>query len=331
LIRLSDRHDRQFSLGATHEETITAIIRDFVKGSKKLPLNLFQIGTKFRDERRPRFGLMRGREFMMKDGYSFHADEVDLEKTFQEYVIAYEKILKKLCLEYKILKADSGNIGGDGSLEFMVLSDIGEDFVVFTNSENYNLEVAPVTDEQREAINNGKIVDEVTLLSGEVAKIRKGIEVGHVFKLGTKYSIAMGATFQNKEGVVTPMQMGCYGLGISRLLSALVELNHDEKGIILPRVISPFLVHILPLANDDQIIEQKLDSLTKLLRSHQMDYLIDDRDERAGTKFADSELIGIPFSVILSPKHNADSYEIKNRINGVTTEIKLDELINIIK
>ena len=316
LMRLKDRHDREFSLGPTHEEVITAVVRDSVKSYKKLPLALYQIQTKFRDEFRPRFGLMRGREFIMKDLYTFHATEEDLDLWYLKVRGAYQAIFNRLGLKYRIVNAASGNIGGTSSEEFMVLSEVGEDTIVYSdesdfasNTELCDLEVgAPSPD------GIGKI------------KHAKGIEVGHIFKLGTKYSVAMNAYFLDKDQESKPMIMGCYGIGISRLLMAILEQHYNNDIANWPEEVSPFRIHILPLGNSQSdAYKVAMDLYTELSKKYEV--LFDDRDERPGVKFHDADLIGINNRIIVGKGAAEGMFEFKNLSENKTIELSLKQIL----
>lgn len=463
LMRMTDRHGREFALGPTHEEIITSLVRDELKSYKKLPVTLFQIQNKFRDEKRPRFGLLRGREFIMKDAYSFHATEESLDETYQDMYDAYSRIFSRVNLKFRPVIADSGAIGGSHTHEFMALAEIGEDTICYTDESDYaaNIEKAEVkyvpnvehteekaldkvhtpsvktaqqladllgkrldeivksmivkvddqfimflirghhelndvkvksyfgtetvemaTDEEIQAILgatpgslgpvgvekieiyadnsvqdlnnlavganetdyhyvnanlgrdfNVKAFDDFRfILEGEMAadgsgpiKFAEGIEVGQVFKLGTKYSESMNATFLNDQGRAEPMIMGCYGIGVSRTLSAVIEQHHDDKGIIWPTSITPFEIHIIT-ANAKQYTQREL--ADKLYDAYKRDYevLYDDRNERAGVKFNDADLIGVPVRIVVGKQAADEIVEVKNRRTGESFEVPVSEL-----
>lgn len=318
LMRLKDRHERDFVLGPTHEEVITSVLRDSVDSYKKLPLALYQIQTKFRDEFRPRFGLMRGREFIMKDLYTFHSNEENFELWYQKVRDAYVNIFDRLGLTYRIINADSGAIGGSTSEEFMVLSNVGEDTIVYSDESDFasNYELNQL--EEGEASPDGK---------GKI-KHAKGIEVGHIFKLGTEYSEPMNLNFNDVDGKSKPVIMGCYGIGISRLLMAILEQNHLEDVVLWPKEVAPFAIHLIPMAkpNSDrynialEIYEELLDL--------GYDVLLDDRNESAGVKFNDADLIGINYRVIVGRKASEGLVEIKNLKADSVEEVKISELKN---
>lgn len=464
LMRLSDRHERPFVLGPTHEEVITSLLRNEVRSYKRLPLTMYQIQTKFRDEVRPRFGLLRGREFVMKDAYSFHADEASLDEMYQKMVSAYTKIFTRLGLDFRVVHADSGAIGGDSSHEFMVIADSGEDIIAYSDASDYaaNIEKAEVVTtyvrpdeplQELKKIDTGEhrtieavsqflniepqrfiksilfVVDDefvlalvrgdhevnevklknlfnaqtVELASPEqtkevlgasvgyvgpigakvkivadravqymvnvvcganeehlhylnanpgrdfqvdqyadlrfiqegdpspdgkgTIKFARGIEVGHVFKLGTKYSEAMDATFLDENGKEKPIIMGCYGIGITRLLAAVAEQKADEYGLIWPEEITPYELHIIVVNKKDPLQWEKALELYETLTARGFDVLLDDREERAGVKFADSDLIGIPYRVIVGKRIQDGFIEVKDRRTGESKEIVLEELL----
>jgi len=468
LMRMRDRHNREFALGPTHEEVIISLVRDELSSYKKLPLTLYQIQTKFRDEKRPRFGLLRGREFVMKDAYSFHATQESLDETYEDLFKVYQNVFTRCGLNFRAVIADSGAMGGKDTHEFMVLSEIGEDTVAFSDASDFaaNIEMAPVImtyekiDEPQKELEkvrttNVKTIDEVTsffqveakqcvksllfhidqkpvlvLVRGDhevntvklknlfdaatvdlatpeetevalncvvgfvgpigvdtieiiadnaVASIvngvcganennfhfinvnpdrdfkvaqyadlrfiqegdaspdgkgtiqfAKGIEVGHIFKLGTRYSEAMGALFLDENGRNQPIIMGCYGIGVSRLVAAAAEQYNDDKGLVWPKQLAPFHVHVVPvnMKNKEQAAlgEQLYCSLKKL----GYDVLFDDRNERVGVKFNDSELIGLPVRVTVGKKSAEGVVEVKNRLTGASVEVHVDELNGVI-
>lgn len=465
LMRLKDRNGREFALGPTHEEVVTSIVRDELKSYKQLPLTLFQIQSKFRDEKRPRFGLLRGREFIMKDAYSFHADEASLDQTYQEMYNAYSRIFKRVGINARPVVADSGAIGGNHTHEFMALSEIGEDTIVYSENSDYaaNIEKAEVkyypnekhTDiKSLEKIETPNIktaqeladflnrpIDEIVktmifkvdgefmmflvrghhelndvkvkayfetdnvematqdeivnllganpgslgpihnkdikiiadnfvkdlnnivvganedgyhyinanverdfnideygdfrfILEGEPlsdgsgnANFAEGIEVGQVFKLGTKYSEAMNAKFLDNQGKAQPLIMGCYGIGVSRTLSAIVEQNNDENGIIWPKSVTPFDLHLITI-NPKK--EEQLELGDKLYSELQSEYdvLYDDRKERAGVKFNDADLIGLPIRIVVGKNASEGIVEVKVRQTGESEEVHVNELDN---
>ena len=466
LARLKDRHERDFCLGPTHEEIVTALARAEVKSYKQLPLNFYQIQTKFRDEIRPRFGVMRSREFIMKDAYSFHADQDSLEVTYWRMHEAYTQIFTRLGLNFRPVEADTGSIGGSHSHEFHVLADSGEDAIAFSTGSDFaaNVELAAAAaaplshgnqpaDLERLATPGVKTIDDLVtqanlavdqtvktlfvkaedgglvalVLRGDhrlnaikaekipgiaaplqlaeqdavkretgasfgslgpvglstrivvdlsaaalnsfvcganeegfhftgaawgrdvesfetadirevvpgdpspcgqgTLEIRRGIEVGHIFQLGTKYSEAMGADVLNENGKAQPMSMGCYGIGITRIVAAAIEQNHDDRGILWPRAMAPFQVALVPINMDkSEVVTQATESLYDRLRSAGFDVFMDDRKERPGVKFAEMELIGIPVRVTLGERSiAAGSVEIQLRTESSAQDVPLDD------
>jgi len=469
LCRLQDRHERDFCLGPTHEEVITSIGRAEIKSYKQLPLNFYQIQTKFRDEIRPRFGVMRSREFIMKDAYSFHVDHPSLEATYWRMHEAYTAIFTRLGLNFRAVEADTGSIGGSHSHEFHVLADSGEDDIAFSDGSDYaaNVELAAalppaaaqassgadiekfatpgiktieaLVDQAQVAIedtvktlfvlgDDGQLIalvlrgdhrlneikaeklsgiasplqmadeSEVKRLTGagfgslgpvgltarivvdhaaasigdficganeedyhlrhcnwerdveafEVAdlrevvagdpspcgqgtlEIRRGIEVGHIFQLGTKYSEAMNAVVLDENGKNVPMSMGCYGIGVTRIVAAAIEQNHDERGIIWPRAMAPFAVALVPLNMDkSEAVAEATESLYQQLSKAGIEVFMDDRKERPGVKFAEMELIGIPVRVTIGDRSLAEgNVEIQERGNGESRLVNAGEAVN---
>lgn len=467
LMRLKDRHDRDFALGPTHEEVITTLVRDEIKSYKKLPLTLYQIQTKFRDEKRPRFGLLRGREFIMKDAYSFHASRESLDETYDDMYRAYSNIFSRLGLNYRAVIADAGSIGGKGTHEFMVLSEIGEDTIAYSDTSDYaaNIEMAEVVvdyhapdealkDLEKVATPDQKTIEEVSnflniessnvikslvfdvdgelvvvLARGDheindiklknaleagsvelaseaaiqdllgcgvgsigpvklpvdvkvvadnaiksirngvaganedgfhlinvnperdfavnnyldirfiqegdpspdgqgIIKFAEGIEVGHIFKLGTTYSAKMNGTFLDEQGKAQPFIMGCYGIGVSRILAAVAEQFQDENGFVWPTQLAPYDIHVVPVNTKDETQVALADELYGLLKSYRYDVLLDDRAERAGVKFADADLIGLPVRVTVGKKATEGIVEVKFRQTGETFEWKKEEVID---
>ncbi|MEN8699496.1 proline--tRNA ligase [Bacillus infantis] len=465
LMRLKDRNDREFALGATHEEVITSLVRDEVKSYKRLPLTLYQIQTKFRDEQRPRFGILRGREFIMKDAYSFHSSQESLDEVYSRLFTAYSNIFTRCGLNFRAVIADSGAMGGKDTHEFMVLSDIGEDTIAYSDSSDYaaNIEMAPVISNyaksdavqkemEKVQTENQKSIEEVSsflnvsseeciksllfkvddkhvlvlvrgdhevndiklknLFSAATAELAspeetrsilgcsvgslgpigakdveivadhaveavvngvcganeegfhyinvnagrdfevsqfadlrfiqegdlspdgngkilfaKGIEVGHVFKLGTRYSEAMNAVYLDENGRTQPMIMGCYGIGVSRILAAIAEQYNDDKGFTWPADLAPFKVHVIAVNMKDEAQASLGEELYKELRSKGYEVLFDDRPERAGVKFADADLIGLPIRVTAGKKASEGIVEVKVRSTGEMEEIHKDQLL----
>ncbi|GAA6112527.1 proline--tRNA ligase [Apilactobacillus apinorum] len=470
LFQLKNRHDTDFILGPTHEETYTEIIRDSIKSYKKLPLVLYQIQPKYRDEERPRNGLLRGREFIMEDGYSFSINDEDLDRIYNQMEDAYRKIFDQVGLDYRTIIGDGGAMGGSDSIEFSAPAAVGEDTIVYSDDSEYaaNLEMAKsmyVPDQSTETqkdlekistpnvksieddvelldtiasnviksvlfiadekpvlvlvrgdheVNDVKVKSElgasffdlanddqikeftntsrgyvgpfnldesVTILvdnyvqdmvnayaganedgyhfanvnpkrdienakygdfrevqEGEISpdgsgvlKFTKGIEIAHIFKLGTRYSKDLEANVLDENGRQTPVVMGCYGIGISRLLTAIAEQQADENGLSWPKSISPFDIHLIPVNTKDETQVSVADELETALKDAGFDVLTDDRKERAGVKFADSDLIGLPIRVTVGKKASEGIVEIKIRKTGETVEVKQEEVVNTVE
>lgn len=473
LVRLQDRHERPFALGPTHEEVITSLVRDEINSYKKLPINLYQIQTKFRDEVRPRFGLIRCREFIMKDAYSFDTTQEGLDRNFQAMYDAYTRIFTRVGLNFRAVEADAGAIGGKGTYEFMALCEIGEDTIAYSEEGDFaaNLEKAEVVytpsakpegevpaaqkvhtpdvrtiEQLTQALNveAKKIIksliyrvdDQLVMVlvrgdhelnevklknlydatlvgmaseaelreltgapagfvgpvgldakkveiiadqfvqdvydgivganetdyhlihvapgrdfavsrfadlrnitegdkcprTGGAIKFARGVEVGHVFKLGTKYSQAMGATFLDENGRSQPMIMGCYGIGVSRTIAAVIEQNNDDDGIIWPVAVAPFHVHVIPVNVKVEEQRQASEQITEQLQRAGIEVLFDDRPERAGVKFKDADLIGLPLRITVSDKAAQEgTVEVRVRKNGENHVVKLDELVPTVK
>jgi len=327
LLRIQDRHERDFCLGPTHEEVITDLIRNNFKSYKELPLNLYQIQTKFRDEVRPRYGVMRGREFLMKDSYSFNLNEESLNESYLAMKEAYKKILDRLGLKFKIVKADSGAIGGDTSEEFHVLADNGEDTIAVSDSSDFAINTELLLEDG----------DDLESLQGKpspdgkgVIEIKKGIEVGHIFQLGKVYTDAMNANVLDNEGKATSLFMGCYGIGVSRLVAAAIEQNNDEKGIIWPEAMTPFEVNIVAIGFDkDKKIAKAATDLYNQLLSMGYEVILDDRKDGYGVKMKDAELIGIPINIIIGKQYlQNNEIELKHR-NGQSSIGKIEDITTI--
>ena len=327
LLRIKDRHDRDFCLGPTHEEVISDLVRNNVKSYKELPLNIYQIQTKFRDEIRPRYGVMRGREFLMKDSYSFNIDEASLQETYLLMRNTYKKILERIGLEYKIVKADSGAIGGDTSEEFHVLAENGEDTIAISDASEF-------------AINTELLLSEgedISTLEGKpspdgngVIEIKKGIEVGHIFQLGKIYTELMKVNVLNQEGRAVDLFMGCYGIGVSRLVAAAIEQNNDGKGILWPESIAPYEVNIVAIGyTKEPKIADAANNLSEQLQSMGYEVIVDDRKDGYGTKMKDAELIGIPVNIIIGNKFvESGEVELKHR-NGQSSTNNITEITTI--
>jgi len=332
MLRIKDRHERDMLYGPTNEEMITEIFRAYVRSYKDLPLNLYHIQWKFRDEVRPRFGLMRGREFLMKDAYSFDVDQAGATHSYNKMFVAYLRTFARLGLKSIPMRAESGPIGGNLSHEFIILAQTGES-EVFCHKDYLDMAVPPADVNFDDVAGLQKIVDQWTAQyaatsdmhdAAAYAKIpadkqmsARGIEVGHIFYFGTKYSAPMKAVVATGEGGEVPVHMGSYGIGPSRLVAAIIEASHDEAGIIWPEPVAPFKVAILNLKQGAADTDAACEQLYRGLSAKGIDTLYDDRDERAGGKFATADLIGVPWQVQIGPRGLAEGkVELKNRASG---------------
>jgi prolyl-tRNA synthetase len=316
LMRLKDRKDRDFLLGPTHEEVITYITRDFTKSYKKIPLALYQIQTKFRDELRPRFALMRGREFSMKDLYTFHTNEEDLDVWYQNVWQAYIRIFDRCGLEVKIVNSDTGQMGGESAHEFMVMSEVGEDTITYCDTCDYAANV------EFSNLNSG---DSCPNCDKGHIQVAKGIEVGNIFKLGTKYSESMNAYYVDKSNKQQPIIMGCYGLGVSRTLMAVVEQHYHENGLILPKELRPFTYHILIADMNDKTQNTYAEELYNTIKK-QDSVLLDDRADRLGSKFQDADLIGSAVVIVVG-KDIANGYvDVTHRVLNKKDRVAVQNL-----
>ncbi len=301
MFKLIDRKKSAFGLGPTHEEVITDIVRRIVSSHKQLPFRLYQIQTKFRDEPRPRCGMIRAREFIMKDAYSFHETSDDADSTYEDFYMAYKRIFNRCGFEFVAVKAESGLIGGSVSHEFIAPAEAGEDFIIKCNHCTYGASLdAALKGTQNQTIKNCPVC-----IEGELKYIR-GIELGHTFKLGTKYSEGMKALFIDEAGIQHPIIMGCYGIGVSRIIPSIIEQQHDEKGIIWPAEIAPFDIMVLPINVKDENQRRLAFEIYESLKAECISVLIDDRDERPGRKFTDADLIGIPIQIIIGTHSKKD-------------------------
>jgi len=318
MIRFEDKRGKAMCLGPTHEEVITDLVKGFVQSYRQLPLVFYQIQTKFRDEIRPRFGIVRACEFIMKDAYSFDRDKEGLNRNYQLMYEAYKKIFKRCGLDVVIIEADSGAMGGDVSHEFMVPAPIGEDAVlVCPSSCGYK---GGVLNNQTEGSTCPKC--QKTKLEKQVA-----IEIGHIFQLGTKYSEALEAKFLDEFGKKQTIIMGCYGIGVSRLIATIVEQHNDASGIIWPREVAPFDVAILPVQAAEPELIQLADTYHQDLQQNGLEVLIDDREESAGVKFKDADLIGIPYRVIIGKRLKTEGkVEIKIRATGEIIAVEKNQV-----
>jgi prolyl-tRNA synthetase len=339
MLRITDRHDRELLYGPTHEEVVTDIFRNSVRSYRDLPKNLYQIHWKFRDEVRPRFGIMRGREFFMKDNYSFDIDAESARISYNKMFVSYLRTFARMGLTPIPMQADSGAIGGDMSHEFIVLADTGES-AVYCDADwfktdplsldiDFDADLQPIVDRWTElyAATDEKHdpatcpVDEKQLFTG------RGIEVGHIFYFGTKYSESMGATVADSEGKEIKVEMGSYGIGVSRLIGAIIEAHHDDDGIIWPESVAPFKAGIINLRAGDAGCDGVCEELYAKLNDAGVEVLYDERDERAGVKFAEMDLIGLPWQIAVGPRGvKAGTVEIKQR-GGEREEVSLDSAL----
>jgi len=319
LFVVQDRHKKEFGLGPTHEEVITDLVRKRVSSYQDLPLYLYHIQNKFRNEMRATGGLLRVREFIMKDLYSFDSSEKNAMEFYEKVKQAYFKIFKRCQLKVVAVEADSGTIGGDLSHEFILFAETGEDKVLYCSNCGYGANVEKV----------GKV--RTCPKCKKNLKTKNGIEIGHIFYLGTKYSEIMKAEFINKAGEKKPIIMGCYGIGVGRLMAAIVESSHDSKGIIWPESIAPYQTHLLVLGADKKV-KSSADKIYNNLQKNNIEVLYDDRDKNPGEKFAEADLIGIPIRLVISEKTLAkDSVEIKKRGESKERLIKVKELLKYVK
>ena len=319
LLKMEDRQGRLFCFGPTHEEVITDIVRNELKTYRQMPVNFYQIQTKFRDEIRPRFGVMRAREFLMKDAYSFHLDQPSLDLEYENMGTTYNTIFTRLGLDFRKVRADSGEIGGSVSHEYHVLADSGEDEIGYCDEEDYAANVEMI--EGNTAPNGGKL------------SFTRGIEVGHIFQLGDKYSKSMNCTVLNDKGDSIYPLMGCYGIGISRIMASSIEQNHDESGIIWPEPLAPFQIIIVALNknSEDTTLTKSRKIYHQLLESG-YEVLLDDRNERAGVKFADADLLGIPKRLIVSERGlDNQTIELNFRDGKNKSDVPFEQLVDYLE
>ena len=335
MLRIKDRHDRDMLYGPTNEELITDVFRSYVKSYKQLPLNLYHQQWKFRDEVRPRFGVMRGREFLMKDAYSFDLTEEDARVSYRKMFCAYLNAFDRMGLTAIPMRADTGPIGGDMSHEFIILADTGES-AVFCDKALLDLP-PPGLDLDFDADLNAEVEkrtqyyaateemhDEAAFaaIPADQQVSARGIEVGHIFNFGTKYSVPMNAVVQSADGQMVPVQMGSYGIGVSRLVGGIVEACHDENGIVWPESVAPWHVGLINMRVGDAACDAACADAYKALSGAGMDVLYDDTDERAGGKFARMELIGLPWQIVIGPRGIENGVvEVKHRKSGEKVEM----------
>ena len=344
MLRIKDRQDREMLYGPTNEEQVTEIFRSSFKSYKSLPQLLYHIQWKFRDEIRPRFGIMRGREFYMKDAYSFDVTDEDAFYSYNKFFLSYLRTFKRLSLTAIPMAADTGPIGGNLSHEFIILADTGES-KIFTdkrifdlNSDGTNLEKSSLEQMRKKYEQFYSVTDEKfnkdefeKIVSEENRLITKGIEVGHIFKLGTKYSEVLNLRIQGEDQDIYP-EMGCYGIGASRIVAAAIEQNHDEKGIVWPKSLSPFQVALVEVnSKDNKNVKEKCNEVYQLLKDNNIETLWDDRDKRPGVKFADMEVIGIPMTIIVGERTlETGQIEIKKRKDEKPELVSHQDLLSLI-
>lgn len=317
LMRVQDRSKRNFALGPTHEEVITNLVHSEVHSYRQLPITLYQIQTKFRDEIRPRFGLMRGREFGMKDAYSFDRDDKGADESYERAYQAYNKIFSRCGLDFRVVEADTGAIGGSFSHEFMVLAETGEESIAVCNTCDY-------------AVNVNRMAGDLCPRCDKTLKVVKGIEVGHVFKLGLKYSKPLKAVFLDEDGKEQFIIMGCYGIGIGRTVAATIEQNHDKDGIIWPAPLAPYDVIISLLDVSDEASRRIAERCYQDFTGNGIEVLFDDRNEKAGVKFKDADLIGIPVRITVGARRAVNNeVEVRSRKTGETKVVKVDDVVGV--
>ena len=342
MLRITDRHERDMLYGPTNEEQITEIFRFHVKSYRDLPLNLYHIQWKFRDEVRPRFGIMRGREFFMKDAYSFDVDADAGRMAYNKMFVAYLRTFARMGLKAIPMRADSGAIGGDLSHEFVILADTGEsevfchsdllDYDVLGADTNYDDDLQPLIDRWTEFYAATDEEHDAARFEAEVPEDKRisarGIEVGHIFFFGDKYSKPLGAMLTTSDGEEVAVQMGSYGIGVSRLVGGIIEASHDDDGIVWPDEVAPFSVGLINLRAGDEACDTACDDIFAKLADAGVEVMYDDRDERAGVKFTDMDLIGLPWQLIVGPKGlEKGAIELKRRATGEREELSIDSAL----
>ena len=345
MLRIKDRHDRDMLYGPTNEEMITDIFKSSVRSYRDLPRNLYHIQWKFRDEIRPRFGVMRGREFLMKDGYSFDLDVDAARRAYQKMFVSYLRTFHRMGLSAIPMAADTGPIGGDLSHEFIILAETGES-AVFCHRDLVDMEVPgedidyegdlePIIRSRTELYAATDEVHDEAKFEAEVPEDKRmtarGIEVGHIFFFGTKYSEPMGAVVSGPDGKEVPVQMGSYGIGVSRLVGAIIEASHDDNGIVWPESVAPFKVGLVNLKSGDAETDAACEDIYAKLSSAGVETLYDDTDERAGAKFSNMDLIGLPWQLVVGPRGlKSGVVEVKNRATGEKEELSIDSALNFL-
>ncbi|WP_315832999.1 proline--tRNA ligase [Bradyrhizobium prioriisuperbiae] len=342
MLRIQDRHKRELLYGPTNEDMITDIFRSYVKSYKSLPLNLYHIQWKFRDEQRPRFGVMRGREFLMKDAYSFDIDKDAARLSYNKMFVAYLRTFARMGLKAIPMKAETGPIGGDLSHEFILLAETGEsgvycnrdvlDLPVPDESVDYEGDLTPIIQQWTELYAATEDVHDAARFESEVPQDKRvhtrGIEVGQIFYFGTKYSEAMKAMVMGTDGKEVPIHGGSYGVGVSRLVGAIIEAFHDENGIKWPEQVAPFRVALLNLKQGSSDTDAACEKLYAALTAKGIDVLYDDRDDRPGAKFATADLIGVPWQLMVGPKSLAEGkVELKRRSDGSRELLTPDDVL----
>lgn len=335
MLRFKDRADRELLYSPTNEEMIVDIFRGYVKSYKQLPLNLYQIQWKFRDEVRPRFGVMRGREFLMKDAYSFDVSAGDAKKEYAKMYDAYTAIFKRMGLTTVAVAADSGAIGGNLSHEFQVIAETGESQVYydarFDDVRSGKLQMSGEEMRSLYAAADEQHKPDQCPIPADKLRTARGIEVGHVFYLGNKYSKAMGVTVQGADGKEVTPEMGCYGIGVSRLVGAIIEASHDTHGIIWPESVAPFDVGLINIRFGDEGCDRACEEIYAQLQAQGIKVLFDDTDKRGGEKFAGMDLIGVPWQVVIGPRSAAEGkVEIKYRRSGEKSELPTADAVAMI-
>ena len=342
MLRIRDRHDRDMLYGPTNEEQVTDIFRAHVRSDKALPLNLYHIQWKFRDEVRPRFGIMRGREFLMKDAYSFDLDADRAREAYNRMFVSYLKTFARMGLTAIPMEAETGPIGGDMSHEFIILAETGESGVYFhrdwldadlVTSVDYSDDLQPVVDRFTSLYARADEKHDPAdcpVAEADLMSLR-GIEVGHIFYFGEKYSAAMGATVAGPDGAKVPVHLGSYGIGVSRLVGGIIEASHDDRGIIWPRSVAPFDVAVINLKPGDSDCDAAAEDLYGKLQGAGCDPVLDDRDERPGAKLASIDLIGIPWQIVVGPRGMANGVvEVKNRASGEAVELSPESALTMV-
>ncbi len=345
MLRIKDRHERDLLYGPTAEEVVTDIFRSYVRSYKDLPKNLYNIQWKFRDERRPRFGVMRGREFLMKDAYSFDVDEAGARASYNRMFLAYLNTFARMELQAIPVRADTGPIGGDLSHEFIILAETGES-EVFAHRDLVEMgapgpdidwfgDLQPLVDQRTRLYAASDEMHDQARFEAEAPPEKRmtarGIEVGHIFYFGEKYSKPMKAVIAGSDGVERPAQMGSYGVGVSRLVAAIIEASHDDAGIIWPESVAPYGVGIINLRPGDAAVDAACERAYAALTTAGKEPLLDDRDERPGAKFASLDLVGLPWQLIIGPKGLAEgNVELKRRATGERQAMPLEAALKVI-